>query len=152
MNFATVKKKAPQLIIIAIAIALIVYVLFEILADIFVKGVPSNFSFTRTVSSWGYGGVFGLMILEASSLPIPSEIILPFAGYLVSIGHLDFWITLIVATIAAVAGSLIDYFIGLKGVEVLTKYRLLGRVDILREPTKSRCKLLQQIWLRYGVS
>ena len=67
------------------------------------------------------------MILEASSLPIPSEIILPFAGYLVSSGHLDFWITLIVATIAAIVGSLIDYYIGLKGVQALTKYRLLGR-------------------------
>jgi membrane protein DedA with SNARE-associated domain len=146
LNFATLKKKAPQLIIIAIAIALIVYVLFEILADIFVKGVPSNFSFTRTVRSWGYGGVFSLMILEASSLPIPSEIILPFAGYLVSIGHLDFWITLTVATIAAVAGSLIDYFIGLKGVEVLTKYRLLGR-SIFSE---SQLKVAANYFAKYG--
>jgi membrane protein DedA with SNARE-associated domain len=125
INIQTLKKKAPIIITLAIAIVLCAYVALEIYADTVVRGQP--FSFTKTVSSWGYGGVFGLMILEASSLPIPSEIILPFAGYLVSLGHLDFLLTLIVATAAAIAGSLIDYYIGLKGVEMLTKYRLLGR-------------------------
>ncbi len=132
------ERKAPQLIVIAIAVALIVYITIELLADVLVNApltsgplVSAVMSFTHsvtsTVSSLGYGGVFGLMLLEASSLPIPSEVILPFSGYLVSIGHLDFWLTLAVATLAAIAGSLIDYLIGLKGVEALTKYRLLGR-------------------------
>ncbi len=146
LNIQTLKRKAPQIIIIAIALTLCGYVLIEVLADYFVKGVPSNFSFTKTVSSWGYGGVFGLMLLEASSLPIPSEIILPFAGYLVSIGHLDFLFTLIIATVAAVVGSLVDYFIGLKGVEVLTKYRLLGR-SIFSE---SQLKVAANYFNKYG--
>src|SRR5665647_3667300 len=68
------------------------------------------------------------MILESSSLPVPSEVILPFSGYLVYTGQLNLWITIIVATIAAIVGSLIDYFIGLKGIEVLSKRRVLGRV------------------------
>jgi membrane protein DedA with SNARE-associated domain len=118
--------------------------LLEVLVHIFIKGAP--ISFTRTVSSWGYSGVFGLMILEASSLPIPSEIILPFAGYLVSLGHLDFWLTLIVATIAAIAGSLIDYFIGLKGFEVLSKYRLLGRAII----SENQLKIAAGYFNKYG--
>jgi membrane protein DedA with SNARE-associated domain len=143
-KFAQIRKKAPQIIVIAIAIILCTYVLLEVLADIFIKGAP--ISFTRTVSSWGYGGVFGLMILEASSLPIPSEIILPFAGYLVSLGHLDFWLTLIVATVAAVAGSLIDYFIGLKGIEVLTKYRLLGRAIF----SENQLKIAASYFSKYG--
>jgi len=68
-----------------------------------------------------------MMVLEASSLPIPSEVVLPFAGYLVSTGSIDFAYTLLVATLGAVVGALIDYYIGLKGVEALTKYKLFGR-------------------------
>jgi membrane protein DedA with SNARE-associated domain len=125
INRQTLKKKAPQIIILAVAISLCAYLLLEVLADMLLKGEPV--SFTHTVARWGYPGVFGLMILEASSLPIPSEVILPFAGYLVSVGHLDFLATLVIATVAALTGSLIDYYIGLKGVQVLTRYRLLGR-------------------------
>jgi membrane protein DedA with SNARE-associated domain len=143
-KFVQIRKKAPQIIVIAITIILCTYVLLEVLADIFIEGAP--ISFTRTVSSWGYGGVFGLMILEASSLPIPSEIILPFAGYLVSLGHLDFCLTLIVATVAAVAGSMIDYFIGLKGVEFLTKYRLLGRAVF----SENQLKIAAGYFSKYG--
>jgi membrane protein DedA with SNARE-associated domain len=140
----TLKKKAPQIIAVAIAIVLVAYVVFELLADSFIRGEP--ISFTHTVASWGYPGIFGLMILEASSLPIPSEIVLPFAGYLVSLGHMDFYLTLIVATAAAVAGSLIDYFIGLKGVEVLTKYRLLGRSVF----SENQLKVAGNYFTRYG--
>ena len=84
-NLQTLKKRAPVIIAVAIAIVLCAYVALEVYADTVVRGQP--FSFTKTISSWGYGGIFGLMILEASSLPIPSEVILPFAGYLVSLGH-----------------------------------------------------------------
>jgi len=143
-SIAKLKKKAPLLIVIAIALILCAYVVLEVLADASVKSL--SISFTRTVRSWGYGGVFGLMILEASSLPIPSEIILPFAGYLVSSGHLDFWITLIVATIAAIAGSLIDYYIGLKGVQALTKYRLLGRTIV----SENQLKVAANYFNKYG--
>jgi membrane protein DedA with SNARE-associated domain len=134
------RRKAPQLIVAAIAIVIAVYVLFEILEDIFIEGAPVTsgplisaiISFTRnvtaTVQAWGYPGIFMLMLLESSSLPIPSEVILPFAGYLVSIGRLNLWITVIVATIAGIAGSLVDYYIGLKGVQSLTQHRVLGRV------------------------
>jgi membrane protein DedA with SNARE-associated domain len=144
---STLKKRAPQLIIIAVAIALALYVLFELLADNFITPVLNgNFSFTQTIKSLGYGGVFGLMILEASSIPIPSEIILPFAGYLVHTGHMDFWITLVVATAAAIAGSLIDYYIGLKGVQILTKYRILGHAVF----SENQLKIAANYFTRYG--
>jgi len=119
------KKKTPQILALAIAIIICAYLLIEILTDVAIKSEPV--SFTHTVANWGYPGVFGLMILEASSLPIPSEVILPFAGYMVSVGHLDFYATLAIATVAALTGSLIDYYIGLKGVQALTRYRLFGR-------------------------
>lgn len=146
-SIAKLKKKAPQLIAIAITIILIAYVLLELLAETSIKGGPNTgISFTNTVRSWGYGGVFGLMLLEASSLPIPSEVILPFAGALVSSGYLDFWITLIVATVAAIAGSLIDYYIGLKGIQALTKYRLLGRAIF----SENQLKIAANYFSKYG--
>ena len=138
-KFALIRKKAPQIIAATIIIVLAVYVLFEITEDVLIEGTPitsgplisaimhltSNVK--TTVSSWGYPGIFGLMTLEASSLPIPSEVILPFSGYLVSIGQLNFLETLIVATVAAIIGSLIDYYIGLKGIQALAQRRILGR-------------------------
>jgi membrane protein DedA with SNARE-associated domain len=115
-------------------------VLFEILEDVFIEGAPMTsgplisavISLTHnvkdTVQSWGYSGVFVLMLLESSSVPIPSEVILPFAGYLVSKGILNVWITIAVATLAGIAGSLVDYYIGLRGVQSLAKHKILGRV------------------------
>jgi membrane protein DedA with SNARE-associated domain len=62
----------------------------------------------------GYVGIFTLMLLEAAALPIPSEIILPLAGYLVSQGTMDFWLVVLVSTVASIIGSFADYFIGLR--------------------------------------
>jgi len=62
----------------------------------------------------GYLGVFVLMLLEAAALPIPSEIVLPFAGYLVYQGRVEFWPVIFYSTAAALIGSFIDYYIGLK--------------------------------------
>ena len=62
----------------------------------------------------GYAGIFILMLMEAAALPIPSEIILPFAGYLVYIGKLEFFTVLFVSTLAALIGSFVDYYVGLK--------------------------------------
>jgi membrane protein DedA with SNARE-associated domain len=154
------KRKAPLIITIAIAIALVTYILFEIIEDLVVEGVPLTSgpliggifhfldSVTATVYSWGYSAVFGLMLLEASSLPIPSEVVLPFAGYLISLpmSQLNFYLTVAVATIAAIIGSLIDYYIGLKGVQALLKYRLLGRA-ILNE---SQLKVAAGWFTKYG--
>ncbi len=134
------KRKAPQLIIAAVIIIVAGYFVFEILEDVLVEGssltnepvigaiITFTHNVTDTISSWGYAGVFLLMLLEASSLPIPSEVILPFAGYMASVTQLDLGLTILCATIAGICGSLIDYYIGRKGVNVLTKYKLLGHV------------------------
>lgn len=72
-------------------------------------------------SSGGYLGIFLLMLLEAAALPVPSEIILPFAGYLVSKGTLSFWLVILVSTVAALLGSFIDYYLGRRlGMSLLT--------------------------------
>ena len=138
-RFMFLRRKAPQIIAATIIIIIAVYVSFEFLEDVFIEGAPLTsgplvraiMSFTGnvkdTVSSWGYLGIFGLMLLESSSLPVPSEVILPFSGFLVFKGQLNFIVTVAVATVAAIMGSLIDYYIGLKGIEVLTKRKVLGR-------------------------
>ena len=53
--------------------------------------------------------------------------ILPFAGFLISKSLLNVWITVAIATVAGIVGSLIDYYIGLKGVQSLAKHKILGR-------------------------
>jgi membrane protein DedA with SNARE-associated domain len=65
-------------------------------------------------SQAGYGGIFVLMLMEAAAFPIPSEIILPFAGYLVYQGSLEFLAVVFVTTLAALIGSFFDYYLGLK--------------------------------------
>jgi len=76
-------------------------------------------------SEAGYVGIFVLMLAEAAAFPIPSEIILPFAGYLVYRGTLDFWPVIIITTIAAMIGSYADYYVGLKlGQRLLTNRTL----------------------------
>ncbi|MGD0422092.1 MAG: DedA family protein [Candidatus Bathyarchaeia archaeon] len=68
----------------------------------------------RVASQMGYAGIFLLMLLEAAAFPIPSEIVLPFAGYLVSRGELSFWPVILYSTIAAMLGSFVDYCLGLR--------------------------------------
>lgn len=80
-----------------------------------------NFA-VNLISSSGYAGIFALMTMEGATLPVPSEVILPFAGYLVFSGQLNFWVVVIVATSGSLVGAFIDYFIGY----------YLGRTAILR--------------------
>jgi membrane protein DedA with SNARE-associated domain len=77
----------------------------------------------------GYAGLFILMTMESSALPIPSEVVLPLAGYLAFSGKMNLELALVDATLAGLAGSLISYYLGLKlGRPVV--YRLLGRVGV----------------------
>jgi membrane protein DedA with SNARE-associated domain len=87
-----------------------------------ISGALTN-AIAGTINSLGYFGVFGLMLLEATSLPVPSEVVLPFAGYLVSTGRLEFWLTVALATLAGVLGALIDYYIGrFLGTKTISNY------------------------------
>ena len=75
---------------------------------------------------WGYIALFICMALENMNIPIPSEIILGFAGFLVSQQIFSFWPTIIIGTAAGIAGSLLSYYMGLKG----------GREFMLRHTAK----------------
>lgn len=67
---------------------------------------------TSTITAMGYPGVFLLMFLESTSLPIPSEVILPFSGYLASLSFFNLWAVIFLSTAAGIAGSLVDYYLG----------------------------------------
>lgn len=60
----------------------------------------------------GYEAIFGLMTLESSSLPIPSEVVLPFAGLLAAKHTLNFYYAFIAAFAGSILGIAVDYFIG----------------------------------------
>jgi len=66
----------------------------------------------ETINSLGYVGIFLLMLLESVFPPIPSELIIPFAGFSAASGALDFWLVLLSATLGAVVGMLPWYFAG----------------------------------------
>lgn len=68
-----------------------------------------------TIGHLGYAGITGLMAIESACVPLPSEIIMPFAGYLVSIGKMNLWLAALAGAIGCNIGSEIAYWIGASG-------------------------------------
>ncbi len=67
------------------------------------------------IGIWGYSAVFIGMALESANVPIPSELIFGFAGYLVFLGKMDFNIAVIAGVAGGLAGSIASYLIGYYG-------------------------------------
>jgi membrane protein DedA with SNARE-associated domain len=86
------------------------------------------------ISSLGYFGVFIAMTIESACIPLPSEIIMPFSGYLVFRGEFNIWLVGIIGACGNLAGSLIAYWIGLKGgrplIEKYGKWILISHHDL----------------------
>lgn len=82
----------------------------------------------------GYAGVFLLMLLESVNIPVPSEITMPFAGYLTSSGHLNFYWVVFFGAFGNLIGSLVAYYIGYFGgrsfVEKYGKYIFIHQQDV----------------------
>ena len=75
------------------------------------------------METYGYAAMFICMVLENANIPIPSEIILGFAGYLVFQGVFDLNTAIIVGVVAGVVGSVLSYWLGeYGGRPVLMKY------------------------------
>ncbi|DAC73145.1 MAG TPA: DedA family protein [Thermoplasmata archaeon] len=87
-----------------------------------------------TISLLGYAGIFFLMMLESMVVPVPSEFVMPFAGFLVAQGSFNFIFVIIASTLGSITGSLIFYYIGKTGghrlVEKYGKYVLVDTEDI----------------------
>jgi len=90
----------------------------------------SNFIIS-VIEQLGYAGVFVGMTLESVGLPIPSEVIMPFAGYVVWKGGLTLIGITVAGTLGCLAGSLIAYYIGMWGGRpLLERY---GRYVLIRK-------------------
>lgn len=66
-----------------------------------------------TVGDWGYGGIFVLMAMESTVLPIPSELVVIPAGYLAYQGKMSLVLILLASTFGSLAGALINYWFAL---------------------------------------
>lgn len=100
---------------------------------------------TQTISNGGYIGIFFLMVAESALIPIPSEIIMPFSGYLVSTGKFNVIAVIIAGSIGNLIGSLIAYFVGVYlGRGFVVKY---GKYVLLK---KSHLELAESYFKKYG--
>jgi membrane protein DedA with SNARE-associated domain len=87
-----------------------------------------------TISRLGYGGIVLLMAIESACIPLPSEVIMPFSGYLVSTGVMNLWLVALAGAVGCMLGSLVAYFAGAWGgrplVEKYGKYILISYHDL----------------------
>jgi membrane protein DedA with SNARE-associated domain len=88
------------------------------------------------ISSAGYFGVVILMAIESACIPLPSEVIMPFAGYLVSIGQFSLIGAATMGALGCNVGSTVAYYVAAKGgrpaFERWGKYILIGPAEIER--------------------
>ena len=62
------------------------------------------------VDAWGYAGVFILMALESSIVPVPSEVVMPPAAFWAAQGRMNFGLVVLTGTLGSYAGSVANYF------------------------------------------
>lgn len=98
-----------------------------------ILSILTNF-IIHVISSAGYTGVALLMAIESAAIPLPSEIIMPFAGYLASLGRFNLFSLAVAGGIGSAIGSAITYWIGRYGgrplIERYGKYVLISRHDL----------------------
>lgn len=87
-----------------------------------------------TISALGYSGIVLLMGIESACIPLPSEIIMPFSGYLVYTGQFNLWAVAVAGATGCVLGSLVAYWAGRYGgrpfIEKYGRYLLISRHDL----------------------
>jgi membrane protein DedA with SNARE-associated domain len=86
------------------------------------------------ISSMGYLGVILLMAIESACIPLPSEIIMPFSGYLVYTGRFNLWWVATAGALGCNLGSWVAYWIGYHGgrplVEKYGRYIWLSKTEL----------------------
>jgi membrane protein DedA with SNARE-associated domain len=89
---------------------------------------------TAFIKKIGYSGIFLLMTMESMVFPVPSEAVMPFAGFLIFEGKITFGGAIVFSTAGSIIGSLISYWMGAKGgrpfIDKFGKYLLLDRSDL----------------------
>ncbi len=97
------------------------------------------------ISGSGYAGIVLLMAIESACIPLPSEVIMPFSGYLVSTGRFNLWAVAVAGALGCNLGSLVAYYVGAWGgrplVERYGRYALVSRHDL---------EMADRFFARYG--
>jgi membrane protein DedA with SNARE-associated domain len=88
----------------------------------------------NTISTFGYSGILLTMAIESACIPLPSEIIMPFSGYLVTTGQFTMLGVTLAGAVGNVIGSMVAYFAGVWGgrpfVERYGPYMLVSHKDL----------------------
>ena len=101
-----------------------------------------------TISDWGYLGVFVLMVAENLFPPIPSEVIMPLAGFLAGSGRLSLTLTIVIGTLGSVIGTTVWYYIGMAfGEERLKRFAARHGRWLTRERSIWRLPLSSERWV-----
>jgi membrane protein DedA with SNARE-associated domain len=100
---------------------------------------------TSIISTMSYPGIFFLMILESALIPIPSEIIMPFSGFLASTGKLNYIGVVLAGSFGNLVGSILTYYLGINvGRKVILKY---GKYIFFK---KKHLELTENLFNKYG--
>jgi membrane protein DedA with SNARE-associated domain len=89
---------------------------------------------TAFIDRTGYASICVLMVMESMVFPVPSEAVMPFAGFLIAEGRFSFAGVIAYSTLGSIAGSLISYWLGLYGgkpvIQRWGRYLLLDSRDL----------------------
>jgi membrane protein DedA with SNARE-associated domain len=100
---------------------------------------------TKFMESTGYITVFVTMVMESMVFPVPSEAVMPFAGFLVVTGKFSMPLVIIISTLGSIVGSLLSYAIGYWGEkEFLKKHGKFFLVDM------DELKATEKFFNKYG--
>ncbi len=99
----------------------------------------------ETVSTLGYPGIVLLMAIESSVVPLPSELVMPPAGYLAAKGRMDPVLAVLAGTLGSILGALANYWLAVRiGEPVLRRY---GKFILLSNKSLDRT---EAYFLRHG--
>ncbi len=99
---------------------------------------------TAIIQHCSYIGVFVLMALESMIAPVPSELVMPFAGFLIFTGHFDPLWVMVASSLGSIVGSLLSYGMGMLGEPVVLRY---GRYLLLNP---HHLEWTKKFFARYG--
>lgn len=99
----------------------------------------------NTLNALGYPGIFALMAMESSVIPIPSELVMPPAGYLAHQGEMNIWVVILMGTLGSLVGAYANYFVS----------RHLGRPLVLKYGkyvwiTEKKFAKVEHFFLQHG--
>ena len=100
---------------------------------------------TSIISTMSYPGIFLLMVFESALIPIPSEIIMPFSGFLVTSGKFHPFAVIIAGSLGNLVGSVLTYYVGIKfGRAFIIKY---GKYIFFKE---NHLEFTDKLFKKYG--